>query len=290
MEFLSDVELKTRAKEIMSNLTLLTAQGQIGIHSSSDSGSFWLIKWTHALEEFCLRYGPYPNGFADGGMKDAPIVKPSYPDQPSSKIAIDSIGGVQENCIYKFGRLEHLKPMFNSGVIRIAPASYYADPSLNKAIQDDELSFTVRTRAENVVVQSDIGTNIPTFGDVKFHLKSNTNYYVHCFAADYTYREYDDFEADACIVISNPRKLFQKMMKAVKKQKSSFKGFASPVKYLDPLTCSPDSVDIFFSKHFKYSYQNEVRTIWLPAFPVDKLDPFFIEIGDMRGYAKLVSI
>jgi hypothetical protein len=290
MEFLSDIELKTRTKEIISNLTLLSAQGQISIHPPRTSEPFWLIKWTHALEEFSLRYGPYPNGFSDGSMKDAPIVRPTYPELPPSKVAIDSVGGLRKGCIYKFGKSEHLKPMFNDGVIRIAPASYYADPSLNKAIQDDELGFIIRCRSDSIILQSGTCSTFPTFGDVKFHLKSGTNYYVHCFAAAYTYREYDDFEADACIVISNPRKLFQKMMKAVRKQKSSFKGFASPVKYLDPLTCRPDSINIFFSKHFKYSNQNEVRTIWLPETPTVKLEPFFIEVGNMIDYADLISV
>jgi len=290
MEFLSRADLVARAKDIMSNMTILTSAGQIGLHGINVTGLLWMVRWTHLLEEFVLRYGPYPNGFTDGSMKDAPIVKPTHPEPPPSKEAIDRIGGTRDGQLYKFGKFEHLDKMFRQGEIRIAPASYYSDPSLNKAIQDDELSFTVRSRSDSFVIKNDAGNNIPTFGEVKFELKSLTNYYVHCFASNYTYREFDDFEADTCIVVSEPRKLFQKMMKAVRVLKPDFRGFASPVTYLDPLTCNPDSVNIFFAKHFKYSYQNEVRTIWLPNEPVEQIEPFFIEIGSMNKYAQIISV
>ena len=272
------------------NMTVLSHDGKVGLHGVDQMGHYWMEKWTHLLEEYVIRYGPYPNGFIRGSLKNAPIVNPTYPEIPKSKSAIDSIGGIQNGSLYKFGKSEHLTKMFYNGVIRITPASYYSDPSLNKAIQDDELSFTISKRATDFVIKDKLGNKIPTFGDVKFQLTSPTNYFVHCFSSNYTFREYDDFEADTCIVINKPRKLFQKMMKAVKKVKPQFQGFSSPVKYLDPLTCSPDNIDIFFAKHFNYSYQNEVRTIWLPDEPVNELEPFFINVGEMKQYAKIIHI
>lgn len=271
-------------------MTTLTPKGQIGLHGLNDDGIFWIIKWTHILEEFTLRYGPYPNGFSDGFLKDVSIVNPTYPNIPPSKIAIDQVDGLKEGYIYKFGKNEHLDPMFKHGRIRISPASLYNDPSLNKAIQDDELSFSVSSRSDNLVIRKNDDEIIPTYGNVTFHLKSNTNYYVHCFASKYTFREYDDFEANACIVISKPRVLFQKMMKAVSKKIHDFSGFASPVKYLDPLTCNPQDVDILFSKHFRYSYQNEVRTIWVPPLPIQHLEPLYIDIGCMENYAQIIRL
>jgi hypothetical protein len=287
MEFLSHAELRVRTKEILNNMVILSNKGQISLHGRNETGNYWMVKWTDALEEFALRYGPYPNGFSDGSMKDAPIVNPTYPASPPAK---DAIGSIQENCIYKFGKNEHLAAMFKYGRIRIAPASYYADPSLNNAIQDDELSFIVESRADQLKIQDEMGQRIHSFGKVTFHLKSETNYYVHCFAAQYTYREYEDFEAETCIVITEPRKLFQKMMKAVRVLKPDFKGFSTPVKYLDPLTCDPNDINIFISKHFRYSYQNEVRTIWLPNSPTENLEPFFIEVGSLQNFAKFITI
>ncbi|MFH6839473.1 hypothetical protein [Providencia sp. 2024EL-00732] len=290
MEHLSDDELQTRTKDIISNMSTLTPKGQIGLHDINDTGIFWMIKWTHIVEEFGLRYGPYPNGFTSGFLKDVPIVNPTYPEIPASKKIIDQVDGLKEGYVYKFGKSTHLMPMFKYGRIRISPASFYNDPSLNKAIQDDELSFSVSRKSEQVIIKDNDNNDIPTYGNVIFHLKSNTNYYVHCFANKYTFREFDDFEADSCIIISNPRILFQKMMKACHKKISDYTGFVSPVKYLDPLICDPQDVNILFSKHFRYSYQNEVRAIWVPPSPIQDLEPLYIEIGCMDKYAKIIHL
>ena len=290
MEYLSCEELVDRTKDILANMTTLTEKGQLGLHGLGTVGQYWMIIWTHLLEEFVLRYGPYPNGFTDGVLKDASIVNTTYPEPPCSKTSIDGIGGVKPNQLYKFGKYEHLIEMIKRGRIRIAPASYYSDPSLNKAIRDDELSIQVQKRADRIRIKNIEGEKIPAFGSVKYKLTSNTNYFVHCFSAGYTYREFDDFEANACVVISEPTTLFKKMMRAARKALPDYDGFASQIKYIDPLNCEPGCVDIFFAKHFKYSYQNEVRVIWLPKIPVEKIEPFFIEIGSMEKYAKLIRI
>lgn len=174
--------------------------------------------------------------------------------------------------------------------MRISPASSYNDPSLNKAIRDDELSFDIKRVFNNVVVLNSKRKITPTFGVVQFSLKSNTNYYVHCFSSGYNFREYDDFEADACIVIKEPRQFIKYLFKHAKKHLPNYDYFASPVKYLDPLNCEPNDVDLFYCKHFKYSYQNEFRAIWIPKNPTFKLEPIFIEIGSMEKYAKLIRI
>jgi hypothetical protein len=246
--------------------------------------------WTHILEEFVLRFGPYPAGFTNGFIKQAEVVTPSYPEKPKAVTAIDTIGGAKNSSLYKFGKYKYLKSMYEKGDIRITPASYYNDPSLNNAIRDDELTFELLMRADDMIIKNIEGSDIPVFGNVKFKLESNTNYYVHCFASKYTYREFDDFDADCCIVIDKPRILFQRMMKAMKSKVPEFNGFATPVRYLDPLNAKPYEVDIFFAKHFKYTYQNEVRAIWIPNEAKEKLEEIFINIGPMTDYARIVCI
>jgi hypothetical protein len=39
-------------------------------------GEAWMVLFTHLLEEFGLRYGPYPNGFTNGFMRSAPMPIP----------------------------------------------------------------------------------------------------------------------------------------------------------------------------------------------------------------------
>ncbi|MBM5130214.1 hypothetical protein HYN91_07385 [Vibrio parahaemolyticus] len=61
MEFLSKSELEDRTKQIISNMTILSAEGKIGLHGINELGKYWLQVWTHALEEIAIRYGPCMN-------------------------------------------------------------------------------------------------------------------------------------------------------------------------------------------------------------------------------------
>lgn len=289
MQYLSAIELEERAKDILTNILLLSGKGQISLHPIDGIGEYWMILFTHIIEEFQQRYGPYPNGFTTGFIKDATIIKPSYPEQPKAKEIIDKIGGIKSNNIYKFGKAVHLNEMFARGRIRIAPASLYSDPSLNKAIRDDELSVTIKSRADRITVKHN-NIKIPIMGNVEFRLQAQTNYFVHCFASNYTFREFDDFEADTCIIIREPVTLIEKMMSDVKQIKPDYVSFSSGVNYIDPLNVNPNEVNIFFTKHFRYSYQNEYRIIWVPNVPTMNLEAFYIEIGDMKDYAELIHL
>ncbi len=290
MEFLPSKDIEERTKDLFTNILLLSDKGQISLHSMAGIGEYWMILFTHVLEEFQYRYGPYPNGFTNGFIKNADIVKPTCPESPKSKAAIDNIGGVKSNQLYKFGKATHLNEMFEYGKIRVSPASFYKDPSLNNAIRDDELSFTIKSRANKLVLRNEENVQIPAVGNVELRLEAQTNYFVHCFSSNYTYREFDDFRADTCIVIKEPISFINKMMCCVKQSNPDLRGFASGVRYVDPLNSSLNEIDIFFVKHFKYTYQNEYRAIWLPKKPVKNLEPFFIEIGNMNEYAEIIRI
>ncbi|MGZ8929055.1 MAG: hypothetical protein ACXW03_11425 [Methylobacter sp.] len=183
MEFLSSEELEERTKDIFTNIILLSGKGQISLHNMKGVGEYWMILFTHILEEFQYRYGPYPMGFTNGFIKTADIVKPTYPVPPKSKTAIDRIGGVKANQLYKFGKADHLNEMFERGKVRISPASFYCDPSLNNAIRDDELSFAIKSRTDRHVFKNKENVKIPAVGNVEYKLEAQTNYFVHCFSS-----------------------------------------------------------------------------------------------------------
>jgi hypothetical protein len=59
--------------------------------------------------------------------------------------------------------------------------------------------------------------------------------------------------------------------------------------YVDPLN-SAGSIDIFFSKHFRYAYQKEYRIVWLPPVAHQKLSPLIVEVGSLSNYADFFAI
>ena len=289
MEFLSQEELETRAKDVFCNLMILSPKGQISLREMSRAGEYWIVIWTHLLEEFVIRYGPYPNGFTNGFIKDADVVVPSYPQPLRSKVAIDVIGGAKNGQLYKFSRMEFLEDSYKFGRFRISAASAYNDPSLNNAVRDDELSFVVSTRGEKILYNYN-NEAMQSYGRVDHKLTSNTNYYVACFATNYTYREYDDFKANGCLVIKDARRFTAALLEAVSAQLTDYRCFASSVRYIDPLNSKPGDVDVFMAKHFRFSYQNEYRAVWVPNTDISVLEPVWVELGSMESYAELISL
>ena len=60
MEHLSLGEISTRAQEIFKNSLVLTKEGKIGLKPISSEGEYWMIMFTHVLDESVLRKSGMP--------------------------------------------------------------------------------------------------------------------------------------------------------------------------------------------------------------------------------------
>ncbi|MGE4398392.1 MAG: hypothetical protein AB7D29_02620 [Campylobacterales bacterium] len=251
-------------------------------------GIYWIIVFTEMLEEFRLRYGEYPAGFEAGFIKDANIVNPDC--VRFAKKAIDKVGGIKNGCLYKYGQTEHLLEMLKTGKILISPASYYKDPSLNHAINDDELNFKyVMLKQDTKIWNESLNCEIKPIKNVDINLSSKTDYYVQCMSTAYSYREFEDFECTSCLVIYDVKKYLRIIEDKLKNVFTGYKFEYGSVDYIDPLKFKKEP-DVFFSKHFRFTYQNEFRIVWIPIVMTMQLDKFFVEIGNMEDYAKLITL
>src|SRR6266853_4020547 len=97
-----------------------------------------------------------------------------------------------------------------------------------------------------------------------------TDYYVYCFSDLFDFRLFDDFEGDACLVINNPKQFTDRLLCAGFQKFPDWLAQVDTVDYLDPLRTKPGTIRPFFSKHFRYSYQTELRIVWLPQNPQAK--------------------
>lgn len=281
-------ELEQRANDIINLISVLDSSGRLSVLTEKHMDIEMWVKWTHVLTEMERRYGPFPNGFTNGFVATAKIVKPTFPDEPVGKRAMDGVG-THLDCLLKFSKKKYVQEMYGLGNFRLAPASFYNDPSLNAAIRDDELVFkgSASTKLKSAVKAGRVASG---YGRVEYSVKARTNYYVCCFASSYKNREFADFEADACLVIKKPRLFIDRLIKAGCDLLPGFEGFASNVKYLDPLLCDPTKIDVNFAKHFKYSYQNEYRAIWAPKEAASELPVKFLTIGALDDIAEIVEL
>lgn len=287
----SDEELAQRFRDVMKNTLLLTAKGQIGVVGRENA--FWWELMTHLFEEYGNR-GGIPINLAS---KDT-VPNATYPDEPK---ATKALSGVKlpspTSCLIKFGKREHLQPMISDGVVRISPASYYSDPSLNAAQQDDELSIHSYAMPDEVtanIIDTDTlkpkGTIKPR-GNVKFTIRANQDYYVYCLAHTLDIRLFDDFEADSCIIIRQPAAFKKKLISATSKKLPRWADWDQMVRYIDPHNSRRSELEVYFSKNFRYWYQREYRFAWInPSANETPLEPFFVELGPLAGIAELICL
>jgi hypothetical protein len=150
----------------------------------------------------------------------------------------------------KYGRREHLAELVGRGAVRISLASTYADPSLNPAIRDDELKFSVHFPPGTVLrMQMDSGEydDIPGIHGLLTHTRECGDYYVFCASSEFDPRLFDTFDSryDACVLIHD----WEALVNAIKSRPAPAKQLsAGSTVYLDPFMPHRAS-DVTFAKH-----------------------------------------
>jgi hypothetical protein len=297
MENLSAEELVERHNDILSNIVEMTAERKIGIVMRDEHIDYWSEVLTQVYEEFVLRGYKPPQPFEEYFQKHPPQIPDlDYPGIEAAEDRWNEMNLAPGTFLVKLGKRQYLEPFLESGQVRIAPASFYADESLNRAINDDELSLSIYRRrgqgSTDAIGQSpdQLNSAIAEVGPVVHRLQAPTNYLVYCMAGEYDRRLFSDFGADCCIVVREPQKFIRNMLEAMRKVLGGWQSFGAPVTYVDPMNASLGQLNIFFSKHFKYAYQKEYRLIWLPPEPLKQIDPLNIAIGPLDQWCELISL
>lgn len=295
MKHLSDQELKQRARDIFVNQLVLTNDNKIGLHPIDGEGEYWVIIFTHLLEEFVLRFGPYPAGFTDGFIQKAKIPDPRHESAEKACAAARKVISDDGKYLFRLSKKKYLSDTYHKGLIRISPAASYDDPSLNHAIQDDELIFVSQPNMSHYTLNVNDGESGEFKGTVKpqnFQIRhtATTNYYVLCMSSALTPRLFLDFDADACLIIKKPNVFIHSILESFAERRPDWYGGPEIVEYVDPLKPSLEKVDVFKTKHFRYSYQKEVRLVWLPPNPQKELEHQEIEIGSIESYTEFITL
>lgn len=295
MEHLSAVELEQRFKDVLLNQLVLTEENKIGLNPMNQEGKYWIRIFTHLCEEFKIRYGPFPAGFKNGFLKDMRIPSPSMDAATKACNAINNKKLNSKNLLFKYGESRYLEQTLKNGIIRISPATSFNSVSLNSAIHDDELEFVINPNTSKIKFEAFDNKTGKSKGKMNIkHAqithKSATDYYVYCMSSIFVPRLFLDFGADACLIIKNPEKFTNKLLKTFEKQYSNWFGILKKVTYLDPIRLSSHKVDIFSIKHFRYAYQKEIRLIWLPSSKPKKLYPKFIKLGNLSDICEIINI
>jgi hypothetical protein len=136
----------------------------------------------------------------------------------------------------------------------------------------------------------DLNSKVATVGDLTEILKAPTNYYAYCLAGDFDIRLFGDFDADACLLITDIVTFVERLVCAVAPKLPGWNGVGTGVKYVDPLNTTKEEIDLLFCKDFRYAYQKEYRLIWTPPNPKTNLDPIDVTLGSLQDCCDLILL
>lgn len=288
-----DDRLAARFRDVFVNQTELNGDAKIGLLPVGEEHAF-MEKFTHLLEEYGLRVG----GHAPRDVIQAAVAPTRKYFANGDPIAVKIFGGYTPPTnafTVKYGRREFLEPMLRSGRLRICPASFYNDTSHNAAIKDDEIhrTFFIPTFRERLkgVHHTVVQGYRMEYGDDDLVLPIEApDYFLLSLCDSIYYRMPTDFDADAALIIRNPNLFAQRVISSFLARYPDWRPHYGPVTYYDPYRDFSKMKVHQMSKHFGYAYQREVRIVMeAKRQPRSSLQPEFLDIGPMDGYAELLS-
>ena len=166
---------------------------------------------------------------------------------------------------------------------------------MNDAIRDTELEFSYHLHnptADDVRPYLDGADANPRLldGSAIVTQTSKEDFYLFCLSATYDPRLFDDFDAEACLVITNPVAFRDMLLWTVHHALDAHGHAFSAVTYVDPLTETGKGVHLALRKNARFGYQDEVRAVWLAKHRTSPLPVRFVTLGSLSDIARLIHL
>ena len=281
LQNLSVEELVARHQAIVKNMEhLLSAERDVIPSVSFLSSWYWFRKEHQTRYEFFLRGAKSPvqspNLYAFDRQSSQPPIRPRHPNAG--------------DILYRFGSFKYLMPDLEAGLIRISPASSYADSALDSARKDEEKEKSSYMAGQYTKITTLDGQTIPIIGDVKKTV-STQDYYLLSMAADYDELLFSDFRSDGYMVVKDPDALAERIEVGSQEQLPGWVFHHNPVEYFDPYEVPlGHSHDPLMTKDFSYAYQREYRFIWLSENGEKAGGHLKIPVVNLRDIAEVLQL
>jgi len=120
---------------------------------------------------------------------------------------------------------------------------------------------------------------------------ARNDYYALCLSSVYDHRLFDDFEADCCLVIDNPKLFSERVgIAAGHSLRHASVMLGRPITYYDPFDSVPEEVDVHWSKDFRFWYQRELRFVWHCVGGEAELQPIDLDVGPIGDFGQLICL
>jgi hypothetical protein len=189
--------------------------------------------------------------------------------------------------IFRYGDLRRMHE-FIEGSFRIAAAHNYSLIETDEARFDDELNKHEFMPAQHSKLTKADGQGIPLIGDIR-RTSSTPNYYVLCASCEWSDELFQDFKAEACVVIRKPDIFANRLRSATATELNGWYFHDGPVQYFDPYEWRKKEPFLATnSKDFRFAYQREYRFLWDPLdLSVSAVGQRNLNIGSLKDIAEL---
>ena len=288
-----DQRVAERFKNVFLNVNEIGSKGLLQPVPMKETDEYMQV-FTHLLEEYGSRSGGPPDALISAAR--APLMKYFENGKPTGYRMFEGYTQPSSRVLVKYGRREFLEQMFTHGKLRLSNAKFYNDEGFLDAVRDDETSrtFFIPTYKERLKGRSSITIrgNVVEFGDDDIVIPLVfDDYYLFSLCEKIHYRMPDDFNADSAIVIREPERFKQCLIKAFAAKFPNWEAIHGKVTYYDPYRDYSKFSVPEMAKHFGYAYQKEFRIVFRPKQRVmTKLEPLQLSVGPMTDYADFVTL
>ena len=267
LSVLSDADFSERFHDLTQIVTVLSPgniYSMLPVINNEDDVRFapiWL-KYANAQEECRRRYGLSHLGETKYHI---PVSAPSELNDQQQVFARRMLEVLDQSpgAIIRFGHDSWVKDGFLKGIVRFAPASTMRQQE-DDARKDNEMSFEL----------------VDHLNGAK-QLVECEDYWMWCATktpdkAEFATRLFSDFGANCCVVIKRAQEFIADLERDCMRKFPRTKIGNDLVRYADPFSCvdpfgKVTSKELPFVKHFRFTYQNELRVVCLPKPSRDQL-------------------
>ena len=293
MAHLPRSSLDERALSVFRNTYQIDQRGRITLDANDPKSYYWQDRFSEILKEYMERsitmeelgrFLSSDEGFNRGLSGTFRRVSES----------LRTVIPPPAPYIVKYGSYEHIHNLLRNGRIRMGAARSFDDASLVASRRDEEMRRVVDWDSSMLPFLG-IG-NHPSYASnpepsrLRTALSIEDNYLIFCVSEILRARLFNDFVADAALIIRDPSEFASRFRTTLRKRYPTWGFQAGPVEYFDPLNVSPCDVNIPFWKDFSYAYQEEFRFALFPPKDTTHLSELFIEIGSLEDIANLVIL
>jgi hypothetical protein len=284
-------ELQERLRDIALNRSYISQDGQYQLKQQKD---LWAEKHVHVFEE--------------ARMSRLTLSEPDLPHYANAARAAElwrTVNLPPQTYLLKFGQRSHMRNFYYKGAIHLSPAGRYLYKSLSPAIRDNEREFTQESRTAKVSTLMNRGRllrpeerqPIPLIGPLQTKRTYGTDFYLYCMSRAYDSRLFEDFSRDGdstydtCVVVKDWERFINVLCGGTKKYLPDWDMSFGDIIYSDPCFPREGRVnDVLYTKHFRFTYQQEFRFAWVPPNAIEGLNPLDFEIGPMSDYCALLEL